>query len=878
MHPTRQDPDVAKYKNIELDDALVSMLRHMHAVDEYREVLQGLQSNWDNLALLGQMSGTGMDMGKTRGAFNDLTGALLNQLCRETLNKTVREMSSKAQVVIDILVRNLFERTADIGFLATDADIIAFLEACQTPEDLERPREALRDRFAEYVAKYSVYADIVLLDTHGRVQARLDETVRVARSAHALVNESLTTRDGYVEVFDRIDLLPVGHESLVYAYRVADARGRALGVLCLCFRFDNEMAGVFRHLIRKDDWSVAMLLDADGRVIASSDHHHVPAGAVLEPVLDAPHRVVRFGGQEYLAVSRRSQGYQGYAGPDWVGHVMLPLNQAFNAPSQGLLDDVPADALSAVMASTALFGEQLLAIPRQAQTIQCDLNRSVWNGNVRNRRASKDNDASFSKILLWEVSKTGARTEDVFASSIGNLNGTVVSAIVEDSRFHASLAIDIMDRNLYERANDCRWWALTSVFREHLAHGRPGDAERRDMNRVLEYINGLYTVYALLFAFDGEGRIVAVSRPEAQTLVGQTVDEAWSKRTLGLSDPQAYAVSAFVPTRFYGDAPTYIYSAAIHAPGSRRTVGGVGIVFDAAPQFAAMLQDALPRNDQGQTVPGAFAVFASPDGTVIACSDDRFAPGEVLPVASALMDLAPGAERTEVLLLDGQYYAVGLRASSGYREFKSAADAYQDRVISLVFLRLCERSAQPAQPDVLHPVIHPDTDRDAIEIATFRVGEHWYGLPTGQVCEAIDAHGLTPVRSGHETLAGYVIFEGETIQVFCAHRLLEPDAGPRHAAEQSRQQIIITRRGQAPAIGLLVDALGETPAVLPARLSPLPPMFESREPLAEQILSNPGSGDGVMLPVLSLDRLLTRLVDLGACRVPDLAPKISLVA
>ncbi|MDQ7068951.1 MAG: hypothetical protein Q9M40_13855 [Sulfurimonas sp.] len=31
------------------------------------------------------------------------------------------------------------------------------------------------------------------------------------------------------------------------------------------------------------------------------------------------------------------------------------------------------------------------------------------------------------------------------------------------------LAIDIMDRNLYERANDSRWWALTPLFIEELS-------------------------------------------------------------------------------------------------------------------------------------------------------------------------------------------------------------------------------------------------------------------------------------------------------------------------------------------------------------------------------------------------------------------------
>jgi hypothetical protein len=32
----------------------------------------------------------------------------------------------------------------------------------------------------------------------------------------------------------------------------------------------------------------------------------------------------------------------------------------------------------------------------------------------------------------------------------------------------ASLAINIMDRNLYERANDCRWWALDPVIANFL--------------------------------------------------------------------------------------------------------------------------------------------------------------------------------------------------------------------------------------------------------------------------------------------------------------------------------------------------------------------------------------------------------------------------
>jgi len=89
----------------------------------------------------------------------------------------------------------------------------------------------------------------------------------------------------------------------------------------------------------------------------------------------------------------------------------------------------------------------------KADHIQRDLNCSVWNGNVRQSGRKKSSNPSFAKILLWEISNTGARTKEVFERSIANLHETVVSSILQECQFLASLAIDIMDRNLYERAH-----------------------------------------------------------------------------------------------------------------------------------------------------------------------------------------------------------------------------------------------------------------------------------------------------------------------------------------------------------------------------------------------------------------------------------------
>lgn len=857
---------MARYKNIELDNHLVGVIRHMNAVEEYREVLQNLQTVWDNLTLLGQLSGTGTDMSGTRQAFNQLTGALLNQLGSETLKKCVLEMAAKAQVAIDILVRNLFERTADIGFLATDDDIRQFIVRAaeggsnvRAERELRPMREELTARFAEYVAKYSVYSDIILMDTEGNVLARLDEGVDVDRTADPLLKKALETDGAYVETYGPCDLLPDRQRALLYSYRVTDAEGNAIGVLCLCFRFENEMGRIFANLATPEDWSVILLLDAEGTVIASSDGFHIPVGARVEPVLDEEYRIVRFAGREYLAATCATHGYQGYLGPGWVGHVMLPVQHAFNKDASEMLRGVDAGVLQTVMDSPSLFGDALRNIPLQADHIQRDLNRSVWNGNVRQSSARRALNPSFSKILLWEISNTGSRTKDVFARSIANLHETVVSAILQDSRFLASLAIDIMDRNLYERANDCRWWALTSAFRDILAAPQmpPGGADC--MTSILQTINGLYTVYSNLMVFDADGRVVAVSQPGEAALVGKVLQEDWVRHVLALPDSQGYAVSPFAATPLYGGRHAYVYGAAIRAPEGGRVVGGVGIVFDGEPQFAAMLQDALPRNEAGEVPAGCFGAFVDKGGRVIASTHEAYRPGSRLPLeAGFLAGLGRGAGSAAIVRMEGSYYALGARLSSGYREYKSEQDAYRNDVAALVFIPLCEAVAREQVADM--PRLNVRSDRAAegetVEIATFHVGQTWFGLRSAQVVEAVDHAGMTAVPGAGSDFAGYLMYQNVPIPVFDIRSMA--NAGP--ARENLERTVIVLKKGETAHFGILADGLGEIPEVLVSRLQPMPGLLAGGNVLAEAIVSTESARKENLLVVLSVDRIAARLV------------------
>lgn len=690
------------------------------------------------------------------------------------------------------------------------------------------------------------------------VLARLDDRHAAEKTDDALVQEALQTSGAYVETYRRVDLLPDQERALLYSYRVTDAAGAAIGVLCLCFRFENEMERIFANLATPEDWSVVMLLDAEGGVIASSDAFHIPVGARVEPVLDAEYRIVRFAGREYLAASRRTHGYQGYMGPGWIGHVMLPVQHAFNKDASEMLRDIAPEALAAVMESPALFGTALRNIPLQADRIQRDLNRSVWNGNVRQSSDKRAINPAFSKILLWEISNTGARTKDVFARSIDNLHETVVSAILQDTRFLASLAIDIMDRNLYERANDCRWWALTSAFRELLAQEKLGIDDPARIAAILQTINGLYTVYTNLLVFDSRGRVVAVSQPSESFWVGRQINEDWARRVLGLDNSQGYIVSDFAPTQLYGGRSTYIYGAAIRSPDNTKVAGGVGIIFDSAPQFAAMLQDALPRGEFGQVQAGSFGAFTDRSGQVISSTNEHYAPGQTLEVPLAFLALSKGEARTGIVRLAGQYYALGARASSGYREFKGDQDAYRNDVIALVFIPLCEAGVLVRTAGLPRLPIRSDrgSEDETVELATFHVGQTWFGLRSERVVEAVDCVGMTRVPGAGKDFAGYLMYRGTPIPVFDIRTIANAGA----PAENAERQVVVLRKGENGHFGILADGLGDIPEVSLARVQPLPSMLVGGNVLAEAVLGTEAPGDKQLLVVLSADRIAARLL------------------
>ncbi|MCT7570431.1 chemotaxis protein CheW [Aliarcobacter butzleri] len=732
--------ETISYKGITIKRELYPIIKYIEDVDKYKDELGTLSSSWDMLALLGQLGDINIDIGKTKENFLNLTSTLLNHLSFQQIKKVTQEMRFKSQVTIDVLIRNLFERTADIGFLATDDDIRLFLEnfVSKYDENSLVIKQEIQKKFKEYVSKYSVYFDIVLFDVHGKIVVRLNEDINLEKVDTSFIQKVLNTSDDYIESYKYHDFLPQYKKSLVYSYKVTksnDSGSKDLGVLALCFRFTDEMNAIFGNLLDAKNKECLTILDEDGYVIASSDKEHINLGVKLPIVLNENYKIVSYAGRDYIAKTCETNGYQGFYGLKWYGHIMIPLEYAFLSDELNSLV-VDENIINSMMENEQHFSKELKEVFYNSKTIQDNLIRVIWNGNIVQSKLNSTN-REFSRALLNEIGITGNKAN----SSLDNLNQTIISSILKDCEFLSSLAIDIMDRNLYERANDCRWWALNSYFKEALDDYSTINEKKEEISSILKYINDLYTVYSNLIIFDKNGKIIAVSNEKEQYLIGKILTQDWVEKTLTLKDTSKYCVSKFEKTNLYENESTYIYCSAIRSfKDDNDVVGGIAIVFDSSAQFYTMLDEILPKDIYGNKQKGVYAFFTDKNKQIIATTSINFEVNSYLDIDDSFFKLKNGQNLSRIIEFRGNYYAVGVKCSSGYREYKSAVDDYKNDVLSFVFILIGKANSNVILSHSKTKFLTSQKREftgETIELATFYLGKRLLAVNSKNVIESI---------------------------------------------------------------------------------------------------------------------------------------------
>ena len=160
-------------------------------------------------------------------------------------------------------------------------------------------------------------------------------------------------------------------------------------------------------------------------------------------------------------------------------------------------------------------------------------------------------------------------------------------------------AIEIIDRNLYERTCDVRWWATDSAVVDCAM--APSREAADYASQRLRVILDAYTVYLDLWICDAAGRVIASGRPDRYRGVqGASVANAsWFQEALRTKSGDDFAVADIARQRLLDEAPVATYATAIREGGQARgkVIGVLGVHFDWRPQAQAIV-DGVRMTDE----------------------------------------------------------------------------------------------------------------------------------------------------------------------------------------------------------------------------------------------------------------------------------------
>jgi hypothetical protein len=243
-------------------------------------------------------------------------------------------LSDMALTNIDLVDRNLYERSCDVRWWATDGSVVT---ALATPT--EENRRFASKRLGVILNAYTVYFDLVLCDIEGRIVANgrpaKHAVAGMRQEQTAWFQTAMKTESGDEFGFQSVHRSPlVNHErALVYSCAVregGESRGRILGVLGIVFNWDSLGQTILDRIPlapREKQRAIACFLDGEGNVLAD-----YPAGALGDSFDTALFQGLRQGqksygnhqfcGREYVAGFAMSPGFETYA-TGWASLVMV---------------------------------------------------------------------------------------------------------------------------------------------------------------------------------------------------------------------------------------------------------------------------------------------------------------------------------------------------------------------------------------------------------------------------------------------------------------------------------------------------------------------------------------------------------------------------
>ncbi len=198
--------------------------------------------------------------------------------------------------------------------------------------------------------------------------------------------------------------------------------------------------------------------------------------------------------------------------------------------------------------------------------------------------------------------------------------------------------IETIDRNLYERSCDVRWWATDQAVVDCAADPANLDLANWAANR-LRVILDSYTVYLDLWIADADGNVIATGRSERfPKAMGKSVkNQAWFQDAIHTLDGSEFAVADIQTVAELDNQTAAIYSAAIREGGAinGKVVGALGIFFNWETQAQAIVEGVRLSQEEKKS---SRCLIIDRHHRIIAASDHQDVLTGSFPIKSSKSD------------------------------------------------------------------------------------------------------------------------------------------------------------------------------------------------------------------------------------------------
>lgn len=305
----------------------------------------------------------------------------------------------------------------------------------------------------------------------------------------------------------------------------------------------------------------------------------------------------------------------------------------------------------------------------EIQKITGALRMLALNALIESARAG-DHGRGFS-VVAAEVREIATKVEAISErlraelatqiDELGQATASMADAAVGGRLVDLALnAIEIIDRNLYERTCDVRWWATDSAVVDCAAHATEETCAYA--SKRLGVILGAYTVYLDLWLCDLDGRVIANGRPDRYDVRGLNVSrEPWFSRATALTSGDDYTVADISLCGALGNAQVATYAASVRDGGESHGPprGVLAVHFDWAPQARAIVKGARIDADEWDKTT---VMIVDAKRRIIASSDDNHSLNDSLSLDSG--------SRTSGYYISSDQSTVAFHATPGYETYQ----------------------------------------------------------------------------------------------------------------------------------------------------------------------------------------------------------------